>query len=156
MTRGRSQERFTDPTTALDRKGLPNKATRKGRHGDIARRFDSAWTSASGKPRWNSGLFKVLPCSMSMSTIVAFSSKYHGLSEQTELLVGHPAINETQERKLSLIVLPSRKAHPNVACARVQLAKSAMWEWLEIGLTVVLALSVLISTLLFLATAGNT
>ncbi len=91
-----------------------------------------------------------------MSTIVAFSGKYHDLSEQTELLVVRPATNETQERELSLIVLPSRKAHPNAACARVQLAKSAMWEWLEIGLTVVLALSVLVSTLLFLATAGNT
>jgi len=91
-----------------------------------------------------------------MSTIVAFSSKYHDSSEQTEFFIGHPAINEGQERALGLIVLPSRKAHPNVACARVQLPESAIWEWLEIGLTVVLALSVLVSTLLFLGTAGNT
>jgi hypothetical protein len=33
--------------------------------------------------------------------------------------------------------------------------KSATWEWLELGLVVVLSLSVLVSVLLFLAAAGN-
>jgi hypothetical protein len=87
-----------------------------------------------------------------MSTIVAFSGRYDDSGEHTELFVVHPANKE----ELRLTGLPSQKAHLNVAGARVRSAESAMWEWLEIGLTVVLGIAVFASTFLFLATAGNT
>jgi hypothetical protein len=91
-----------------------------------------------------------------MSTILAFRSKYHDSSEHMELFVAYPALKEAQEGKIRRIGLPSRKAHPDAARIRIQRAESALWDWVEIGLTVVLTLSVIVSTLLFLVTVGKT
>ena len=90
-----------------------------------------------------------------MNTTVAFGSSYHGSSERTTLFVVQPAIHEAPEPKVAVIRLPFPEPHREVACARVHVPKSATWEWLELGLVVVLSLSVLVSVLLFLAAAAG-
>jgi hypothetical protein len=101
-----------------------------------------------------------------MSTIVAFSSKQHGATEHAEFLV-NPAMDEWPQHKPfdaltlaqgrpSLVVLPRPKADPNRVCASAQTTKRSIWDWLELGLTALLGLSVLGSILLFLGSAANT
>jgi CheY-like chemotaxis protein len=85
-----------------------------------------------------------------MNTTVAFGSGYHGSSERTTLFVVQPAIQEAREPEPAVIRLPSSAARLEGAYARVPVPKPKVWEWLELGFVAVLALSVLVSVLLFL------
>jgi signal transduction histidine kinase/DNA-binding NarL/FixJ family response regulator len=90
-----------------------------------------------------------------MNTTVAFGSGHHGSSDRKTLLVFQPATKTTREPEHVVIRLPSARRHPEVAEARVPVPKSAIWERLELGFVVVLALAVIVSLLLFFTAAGN-
>jgi hypothetical protein len=92
---------------------------------------------------------------MAMNTTVAFGSGYHASSDQKTLLVFQPAVKMAREPEHVVICLPSARRHPEVAEARVLVPKSGLWERLELGFVVVLALAVIVSVLLFYAAAGK-
>ncbi|HZC36499.1 MAG TPA: hypothetical protein VE242_12835 [Chthoniobacterales bacterium] len=91
-----------------------------------------------------------------MNTTVAFGNGYLGSSERTTRFVLQPALKKARTRELVVIPFPVPKMDPDVTGVRVHVPKFEVWAWLELGLVVVLAVSVLVSILLFLvATAGN-
>jgi hypothetical protein len=92
---------------------------------------------------------------MAMNTTVAFGSGYHGSSDRKTLSVFQPETKTAREPEHVVIRLPSARRHPEVAEARVPVPKSAIWERLELGFVVVLALAVIVSVLLFFAAAGG-
>jgi len=92
---------------------------------------------------------------MEMSTTVAFGTGLHVSSKQTASVAAYPATHELSEQEINIIRVAFARAHPNVARVRVNPVNSAIWEWLEVGLVVALALSGFVSILLFLSGAGN-
>lgn len=92
---------------------------------------------------------------MAMNTTVAFGSGYQGSTDRKTLLVFQPPIETAREPEHVVIRFPSARRHPEVSEARVPVPKSAVWERLELGFVVLLALAVIVSVLLFFAVAGN-
>lgn len=90
-----------------------------------------------------------------MSTTVAFGTGWHVSSKQTVSVTAHPATDELPEQEINIIRAAFARPHPNVARVPVDPVSSAIWEWLEAGLVVALALSGFVSILLFLSAAGN-
>lgn len=92
---------------------------------------------------------------MEMSTTVAFGTGWQISSKQTVSVAAYPATHELPEQEINIIRAAFAQAHPIVARVRVDPANSAIWEWLEVGLVVTLALSGFVSILLFLSGAGK-
>ena len=90
-----------------------------------------------------------------MTTTVTFEPGWHLSSKEKMLTVVHPAESKAPNPALNIIRAPFPSARPKVACARIDAGESPIWEWLELGLVVTLALSGFVSILLFLAGAGN-
>jgi hypothetical protein len=91
-----------------------------------------------------------------MNTTVAFGSGYSSSSGRTIPFVVQPAVKKAQEPELVVTHLPPAKAGRAVTGVRIDVPKSAIWNRLELGAVVVLALSVFVSVLLFLAAIVNT
>jgi ABC-type Na+ efflux pump permease subunit len=89
-----------------------------------------------------------------MTTTVTFEPDWYVSRKENMSTVVLPAESEVPEPGLNIIRAPFPLAHPAVARARIDVGESAIWEWLELGLVVTLALSGFVSILLFLAGAG--
>lgn len=92
---------------------------------------------------------------MSMRTTVAFEAGWYLSNKQTMPSVVHPAGSEVPAPGLKIVRATFPRAHETVECARMESGESAIWEWLELGFAVTLALSGLMSIILFLTGAGS-
>ena len=90
-----------------------------------------------------------------MSTTVASGTDWHVSSKQTVSVAAHPAFHELPEQEINVIRVAFARAHPNAARVRVDPVNPAIWEWLELGLVITLALSSFMAIFLFLTGAGN-
>jgi hypothetical protein len=90
-----------------------------------------------------------------MTTTVTFEPGWHLSSKENMSTVVRPAESEVPKPELNVIRATFPRTRPTVTCARLDAGESAIWEWLELGLVVTLAISGFVSILLFLAGAGN-
>jgi hypothetical protein len=90
-----------------------------------------------------------------MSTTVSFESGCHPSSKENISTVVRPAESVVPKPELNVIRVIFPRACPTALCAPIRTGGSAIWEWLELGLVVALALSGFVSIVVFLAGAGN-
>lgn len=90
-----------------------------------------------------------------MTTTVTFEPGWHLSSKENISTVVLPAESEVPKPELNVIRATFPRARPTAPCAPIRTRGSAIWEWLELGLGVALALSGFVSIVLFLASAGN-
>jgi hypothetical protein len=69
--------------------------------------------------------------------------------------IRNSAESEVPIPELNVIRATFRRTRPTAPCAPIHTRGSAIWEWLELGLVLALALSGSVSIGLFLAGAGN-
>jgi hypothetical protein len=90
-----------------------------------------------------------------MSTTITFEPSWHPSSKENISNVVHPAESVVPKPELNVIHVIFPRARPTALCAPIRTGGSAIWEWLELGLVVALALSGFVSIVAFLAGAGN-
>jgi hypothetical protein len=92
---------------------------------------------------------------MSMRTTVAFEAGWYLSSEQSMSTVAKQAGIEVPNPGLNIVRAHFPRARPSTTCSRIDAGEPAIWEWLELGFVVTLALSGVMSILLFMTGAGN-
>ena len=90
-----------------------------------------------------------------MKTAVLVDSGFAGLSQQTIPLVLEPARKPTRIPKRVVVPFSVPQAELEAPDARVQVPKSSVWGWVELGFVMVLFASVFVLTFLSVAATGN-
>jgi hypothetical protein len=90
-----------------------------------------------------------------MTTTVTFEPGWYLSSKENMSNVVRPVESEVPKPELNIIRATFGRARPTAPCAPIRTRGSATWEWLELGLVVMLAFSGFVSIVLFLAGAGN-
>ena len=90
-----------------------------------------------------------------MTTTVTFEPSWHLSSKENIATVVRPTESEVPKPELNVIRATFPRARPTAPCAPIRTRGAAIWEWLEFGLVVTLALSGFVSIFVFVAGAGN-
>jgi hypothetical protein len=90
-----------------------------------------------------------------MKTAELVGSGYLLSRQGTIPLVLQPAVQKPRPRERVVIPFSVAKAHPKATGLRVDVWKSPVWEWLELGLLAVLGSAGLFSILLALLAVRN-
>ena len=92
---------------------------------------------------------------MAMKTAELVGSDYLIPRQETIPLVLQPAIQKPRTRERVVIPFSVAKARPKRTGLRVEIWKSPVWEWLEVGLVAVLGSAALFTILMALLAVKN-
>lgn len=90
-----------------------------------------------------------------MKTAVLFDSGFAGLSQQTSPLVLEPARKPTRIPKRVVVPFSVSQAELEAPDARIQVPKSGVFGWVELGFVMVLFASAFVLIFLSVASPGN-
>ena len=90
-----------------------------------------------------------------MKTAELLGSGYPGLRVRTTTLVFQPAVKKPRKREQVVIPFSVARARPKTTGLRVEVLKSAVWEWVELGLVAVLGSAAVFSIMLALLAVKN-